>query len=149
MRRRAEILAYLAGLIDGEAYIGIKKCKPYKHLTGNVNPSYHERIQVRMVERGGLTLLCKTLGGWLYKEKANVERGRPLWCYQASDLKAANICAVLLPWLRVKRIQAEAVLELRKSRKKAKREWRTHKKSTIALRERLYLRVKKLNKVGV
>ena len=43
-------LAYIAGLMDGEAYIGIKKSKPYKSLTGRVNPSYHERIQIRMVD---------------------------------------------------------------------------------------------------
>lgn len=161
-----EILAYLAGLADGEAYIGIKKSKPYNNLTGRVNPGYHERLQIRMVDRRGLDVLCRTLGGWLYREKPHTAKGRPLWCYQASDLSAANILSALLPHLRVKRRQAICVLRLRASKQSAVRiktsvisnsRWGTpmtgqrsvHSIRTIAYRERLWLRCRELNRVGI
>lgn len=165
MSKRTEILAYLAGIADGEAYIGIKKSKPYRNLTGRVNPSYHERVQIRMVERAGLDLFCTTLGGWFYLEKPHAQKGRLLWCYQASDLKAANILRVLLPYLRVKKRQAATVLRLRESRGDCPRikttticrsRWGTpmtgmrtkHSHRTIVFRERLWLRCKRLNRIG-
>lgn len=166
MKIRTEILAYLAGLADGEAYIGIKKTKPYKHLWGRVNPGYHERIQIRMVDEPAIRLLAETLGGWYYKEKPSVAKGRPLFCYQVSDLAAAKICVLLLPFLRVKRVQAETVLRLRQSKDTAKRiktsvtcksRWGTpmtgmrslHSDETVALRESLWLRCRELNRVGI
>lgn len=166
MSKRTEILAYLAGIVDGEGYIGIKKSKPYNKLTGRVNPGYDERIQIRMVERGALRLLERTLGGWCYYEKAATKNRRPLFCYQASQLKAARICEILLPFLRIKRKQALAVLRLTENKASAKRiktkvvsrsRWGTpmtgqrsmHSVRTISLRESLWLLCKRLNKTGI
>lgn len=108
-----EILAYLAGLCDGEAYIGIKKTKANKHLTGRIAPGYHERIQVRMVDESAIKLLAETLGGWYYKEHQPHKKRRPLYCYQSNDLAAAKAAKILLPFLRIKREQAELILKLR------------------------------------
>lgn len=163
---RNEILAYLAGIIDGEAYVGIKKSRPYKHLTGRINPGYHERIQVRMVAEPCIKLLAKTLGGWYYEEKPHASKGRPLYCYQVSDLRAYQIAKILLPWLCLKRKQALLLIALRKNKNRDKRvahrvtmrsRWGMeiqvrrgqHSAATVAYRERLYLRCKALNKVGV
>jgi len=105
-------LAYIAGLVDGEAYIGIKKSKAYK-CQGRQTPGYHARIQVRMVDEAAIRFLAETLGGWYYKEKPNTHKGRDLFCYQASDLQAKNILSALVPYLRVKKRNAQAVLALR------------------------------------
>lgn len=165
MNRTNEILAYLAGIADGEAYIGIKKSKPYKNLSGRANYGYHERIQIRMVERGALSLFEHVLGGWCYPEKSHSKKGRPLFCYQASDRKAAEICKLLLPFLRVKRKQAITVLKLTANKISAKKvktqaisrsRWGTpmtgqrtkHSKSTISYRERLWLLCKYFNRTG-
>lgn len=105
-------LAYLAGLVDGEAYIGIKKTPAYK-CQGRRTPGYHARIQVRMVDEAAIRFLAETLGGWYYKEKPSAKRGRPLYCYQASNRRAEHILRVLLPYLRVKKDSAKTVLALR------------------------------------
>lgn len=105
-------LAYLAGLVDGEGYIGIKKSPAYK-CQGRITPGYHARIQVRMVNEAAIKHLAETLGGWYYKEKPNAHKGRLLYCYQASDAKAATVLKQLLPYLRVKKVSAETVLLLR------------------------------------
>lgn len=156
-------LAYLAGLIDGEGYIGIKKTTR-RDMT---SPAYHERIQVRMVDEPAIAFLASTLGGNYYFEKAHSHLGRPLFCYQASDLKACEVLRAVLPWLRVKRANALAVLELREL-KVAKRTRVVGEKNfpnshgtvrmvpvlaigedNLAARELLYLRCKELNRTGI
>lgn len=113
---KKEKLAYLAGLVDGEGYIGIKRSKPYKP-NNEISVKYHARIQVRMVDEIGIKLLKETLGGWYYKEKPSCNNGRPLYCFQASDKSAASILEKLLPYLIIKKRQAKTVLELTEMKK--------------------------------
>lgn len=145
-------LAYLAGLVDGEGYIGVKRTA----RRDATSPIYHERIQVRMVHEGAIRLLAETLGGNYYREKAHANNGRPLFCYQASDAKAAAILELLLPYLVVKRAAAENVLRLRASKNDPRarlrggmRQRRLMDPAVLAEREAIYLRAKELNRVGV
>jgi hypothetical protein len=119
-------LAYIAGLIDGEGYIGIKRSQPYQHLTGRVNPGYHARLCIKMVEESAIRFLAETLGGWYFEEKrpnGGLSKRR-LFSYQATDKAAAEVLRAVLPYLRVKRANAEAVLELRAMQENA-RQYRT------------------------
>jgi len=159
-------LAYLAGLVDGEAYIGIKKTQPNHKLTGRVNCGYHERIQIRMVDEPAIKLFTETFGGWYYKEKPHSHKGRLLYCYQASDNKASEILKLLLPYLTVKRKSAETVLKLRESKNNpvkiktsvvSQSRWgtpMTGQRTTLApevidFRESIYLLCKSINKGDV
>ena len=160
-------IAYLAGLIDGEGYIGIKKLKPTNRRR---SPSYQARIQVRMVEEAAIAFLAETLGGSYYLESAHAANGRPLFCYQASDAKAERVLRTVLPYLRVKRENAETVIAFRKwqaGQRKHRtkvtgyrdfRHWtgKPVRIPNLALSdeylfecERLYLRCKVLNRTGV
>ncbi len=145
-------IAYLAGLIDGEGYIGVKRTMR-KDAT---SPIYHERIQVRMVHEGAIALLAVTLGGNYYAEKPHANNGRPLFCYQASDAKACAVIERVLPYLIVKRASAENVLRLRVSKNDPRarlRGGRTQRRlmdpAVLAEREEIYLHAKSLNRVGV
>ena len=160
--------AYIAGLIDGEGYVGIKKLKPYKY-TGRVHPGYTERIQVRMVDEPAIKFIAEMCGGWYYREKPSCKNGRPLFCYQASDGAAAKILKTLLPYLRVKKEQAKTVLLLRRHKDLPRSQtmvkvpvsitgrWgkvitvrrERHCEKTIQYRELLWQKCKDLNKVGV
>jgi len=110
MTKRIE-LAYCAGLVDGEAWLGIKKTKAYA-CQDRVTPGYHAKIQVRMVDREGLELMSQIFGGRFRHEPAHC-KGRPIWCWAVSNLAAEKAIIALLPFLRVKRQQAEITLELR------------------------------------
>jgi hypothetical protein len=103
-------LAYAAGIVDGEGYVGIKKAKI---RPGCNTPGYHARIQIRMVDEAAIRFVSELLGGWYYQEKPHSDNGRPLFCFQASDQAAEQILAKLLPFLRVKKLNAETVLQLR------------------------------------
>lgn len=111
-------LAYLAGLMDGEAYIGIKKQKAYA-CQGRKTPGYHARVQIRMVNEDAIRFLAEVLGGWYHKERRPTANRRMLFCYYASDFAAEGIIAAVLPWLRVKRPNAKVVLALRHLQREA------------------------------
>lgn len=157
-------IAYIAGLIDGEAYIGIKKEKTLRN--GRVNPAYKERIQIRMVDEPAIKFLTETLGGNYHKEKSNAKNGRPLYCYAASDKLAVNILNTILPYLKVKKTVAELVLKLRNLKTNPDVEFVTitmrnrwgkdtqfrrsrHSEKHIEACEELWLKCKKFNKVGI
>ena len=105
-------LAYIAGIVDGEVYVGIKKSAAYK-CQERKTPGYCARLQIRMIDEEAIQFIASTLGGWYYPEKPHAENGKPLFCYQASDKRAEEILKILLPYLRVKKLQALNVLELR------------------------------------
>src|SRR3990167_6987924 len=144
-------IAYLAGLVDGEGYIGIKKTRsPH-----SVSPLYHERIQVRMVHEGSIKFLADTLGGKYYVEKPRSAQGRPLFFWQASDALACRILETLLPFLIIKRESALTVLALRVSKSdplsriRGGPTGRVMDPSILDHREALYLAAKALNHAPV
>ena len=144
-------LAYLAGIIDGEGYIGIKRTTRRDARS----PIYHERIQVRMTDEAAIQFLAATLGGNYYREQPHANDGRPLYCWQASDALACRILERVMPYLIVKRDQAENVLRLRASkldpraRRRGSPAARVMDVDVLAERETLYLRARDLNRTGI
>lgn len=145
---RIETLAYLAGIVDGEGYVGIKRT----HRKDAVSAIYHERIQVRMVDEGAIRLLRDTLGGSYYAERTPQAGRRALFCFQTSDAGAAAALDALLPYLRIKKPQARLVLKLRQSkgtaagRRHGSTSARTMPTRVLADRHRWYETIKKLNR---
>ena len=104
-------IAYIAGLIDGEGYLGIKKTP--RLYNGRVNPQYQERIQIRMVDEQAIEFITNTFGGTYHKESPHAAKGRPLYCFATTDKQSVKIITTILPYLRVKNRVAETVLRLR------------------------------------
>lgn len=149
---RKELHAYLAGIVDGEGYVGIKKTD---NRNDCVNPQYHERIQIRMVEEGCIKLFKNIFGGNYYKETHHSKYSkRPLFCYQASDKLASKIVKILLPYLCIKNRQAKLILKLRKSkdskesRLRGSSARRPMKPEIVNYRESLYQQIKQIHKGG-
>lgn len=140
-------LAYLAGILDGEGYVGIKKSTYGMRVTKDCrNPIYGERIQVRMKDEEPIKLFKEVFGGSYYKEKCS-----GMYCYQASNLIAIKIINALLPFIRVKNKECELLLKLRESKNDSRSlcrgspAKRTMAKDIVEFRENLYLEVKKLH----
>ena len=108
-----EKIIYCAGIVDGEGYVAIKKTKYARHCP---SPTYHERIQIRMINEEAINLFKEVFGGNYYYEKPHCKNGKPLYCYQASDLIAYKICKRLLPYLIIKKDNAERIMKLRESK---------------------------------
>ncbi len=137
---------YLAGILDGEGYIGISSRKMGKKR------NYVERISVVLSNKGGGLKVLKCFEGYyggkiykkkIYKYKKSFNTGHKLWVYEASFQKARKILIDLLPYLIIKKQQAELALKCGNNKTVADRKGVPTKE--LKRRYALYLKVKKLN----
>ena len=114
-------LAYLAGVLDSDGTIGIKRnTYAVRVIRDSEQPTYSERIHIRQVEPHALNLFSDTFGGRLGITKPSAAHARPLYYWGQTDRKAANTLLALLPYLRIKKAQAENCLALRVVKEQSK-----------------------------
>lgn len=119
---RKTTLAYLAGIIDADGTIGIKKNSYAMRVVKDCEQAtYSERVCVRQVEPEAVNLLHRLFGGSHRIDDPNAKRGKPLFSWQVTDIKAANLLRLLLPYFRIKKKQAENCLDLRSLKEQSKR----------------------------
>lgn len=137
---------YLAGILDGEGYVGITSRKRTK------GRNYVERVTIVLSERGsGLKVLkCfKTFyGGKIYKKKIyryknSFRTNSELWVYEISHQRARKMLIDLLPYLIIKKEQAKLAIKCGSNKTTADK--KGVPKKEIERRLKLYLKVKGLN----
>ena len=153
---KSERIAYISGIVDGEAYLGIKKSTWGMRNRKDVhNPTYSERIQIRMACKPILEFIKNEFGGTVYTEKRiyNSEKGytsrKIMSVYAATDKKAYNFIKEIFPYLIEKKTQAECIIRLRKNKEKPESKMRGGKNrkklmdsKIIVEREALYQKCK-------
>lgn len=151
-----EVFAYLAGAIDSDGTIGIRR-------RGRI---YQERICLKQVTPQVPELLKATFGGSLMLQAPSVTKGRPLWYWEVNNAAAANVARLLEPFLQIKVEQARLLMWLSEHKKSSPLVHASAVESmtgtgshmirrkvisdeSIAARDHAYLQIKKLNRVGV
>jgi hypothetical protein len=153
------VLAYCAGVIDSDGCIGIKRnTYAVRVIKDSRQPTYSERVEVRQVTPQAVHLLHRLFSGSLYVAKPSLKYGRPLITWSATDRRAAIALRFILPYLRVKKRQAQLCLRLRQLKEESKTArvafGRGHIGSAPRSRqlsksmEELYQQIKMLNRVG-
>jgi len=136
---KSEILAYTAGIIDGEGYIGISRGG--FHSSGT--PKYRMRVIVGTTSEELVRLLQYNFGGSVAKRKTTGNR-KQQWAWEIAALKAAKFLMKIYPYLLLKRKQAELCLSFQGEgipmRKATKAETKQRKK--------VILKIHELNKQG-
>lgn len=100
-------IAYIAGLFDGEGSINI-----FRKQNKSGSNSYYLEITITNTDFPVLNWLQSVLGGRVDKtSNVKLQSSRPLRRWRASCKDAHRILLVLLPYLRVKKIQAELAIE--------------------------------------
>lgn len=103
---RGELLAYIAGILDGDGYISLMKS-----LTAQALPYYQAKVGVVQLWPGeALRLIGKSLGGTVFGP-THRDGQRPTVRWEIWNKRAAIIICRLLPHLRVKLRQAQLLLE--------------------------------------
>ena len=152
--------AYLAGAIDSDGTIGIKRSTYAMRVRGDAgNAIFSERVALRQVTPIIPQMLKDRFGGSLYMTKPYSERGKPLYSWAATDLRAVECLRALLPHLRIKREQALNCLALRETKEASKSAKNARNRGhvgaaprPIALTEAMeasYARAKALNATGI
>jgi len=156
---KRERLAYLAGIIDGEGYVGIKKSTyGMRKRTDIKSPTYHEKVQIRMSCKKVLELFEKEFGGHcrseprIYQSKTGFKSYKVLSIYVVTDVSAARVIKAVRPYLIEKCVQADAILALRKSKESYKgkqhggTKGRTMLPEILAEREALYQSIRAIHR---
>ena len=154
-QRQTALWAYLAGLIDGEGSFVIQKTNIEKMAKSSRSktPRYLGVFCIGMVHREPLDLIQKTIGaGKVYEER--VPNRRSIWRIRfAGRLKIIEFIENLLPYLIVKKPQAEVLLDFITNWKTSGRKEHGFRdrvcSEELQRREEAYLKMRKLNAVGV
>jgi len=152
-QRQAVLWAYLAGLIDGEGSFVIQKTSVEKIAKSSRSrtPKYLAYFCIGMVDKAPLDLIRDTIGcGKVYEER--VPNRRSIWRIRfAGRLKLMPFIKELLPYLIVKKRQAEVLLDfcekwITPDNAGGKRKLVSDEE--LQRREEAYLIMRKLNAVG-
>lgn len=146
--RQAALYGYLAGILDGEGTLRINKMKP--------NPKFHiahtrytAGMSVGMVDKEPIDLLAKHLGGSVCIERAPSEGRRPIYRWAVSGRKSVfRALCLVLPYLRVKRPQAEILLDFILNYVDMRHQPKEVRRRELLRREELYHKMRELNAVG-
>jgi hypothetical protein len=137
-------LAYWAGFIDGEGYIGIYKYRNKDKW--HKSPTYSIQIGVALTDRRIIEQLCALFPGSRAKRKHRYPNSKTQYYWQAKGNRAAIVLTELLPFLRIKKTQARLALEFHKQ--KGKNPCRPLTDSELNLREEYYRKMRSLNSKG-
>lgn len=102
----SKTLAYLAGVIDSDGCITIKRRRVKTAAQWNMQAV----IFVRQVSDEAITLLHSTFGGRVRSHPSSTPGGRPLFHWEVERVKAAAAARKLLPYLRIKSRQARILI---------------------------------------
>lgn len=143
--REAVLLAYLAGIMDGEGTFAITKVKP----KGYTNLRYSARITLGMVEEEIIQLFIDRYGGKARVERVHGRKPVYRWARVGDSENTVRVIEELLPYLRAKKKRAEIVLEYIRTKKTTGFQ-RSQGVPADELRKRedFYQKVKELNAYG-
>jgi len=110
MPYKAEELAYIAGLVDGEGYIGLVKVTETRRIF-RTTYCYLPTIRISMCDREGIDFIDRLFKGniWFHQKQKG---WRDQWEWSAKGKKrVAEILKAILPYLKIKKRQAEVLIE--------------------------------------
>ena len=146
-----ETAAYVAGVVDGEGYIGVAKTKG----TGSMRSTrYAGVLIVGNTSRPSIEELVSVhgIGSVSYRRGGERTKGFYLWAIQSRS--ARDVLVRIRPYLVVKRAQADLVIEFVdgfesfKGGRPGKFGGQTVSDLELARRSRIYEELRRLNRVG-
>jgi hypothetical protein len=129
-------LAYIAGIVDGEGYIGITS-DGKKGKRGQIN--YRLRVTVTNTSEW----LCRYLrfyveGSIVYLRPLNDNR-QPCWQWQVDYKKAGNFLKLIVPYMHIKKPQAELAIKFQEAKSKRSTRAKTDEERAIEESQRITL----------
>lgn len=106
--------AYLAGCLDCDGAFSIKRSTYAMRVRGDASqPVFSERVMFAQVKYGITALLREYFGGSSHIDRQRTVNSHLIFRWQVTDKQAVQCVKAVLPYLVVKREQAELLLRLR------------------------------------
>jgi hypothetical protein len=102
-------LAYAAGVIDSDGCIAVRRS--VKAGEG-WQATYQPRVMLKQVTPQAVDLMESLFGGYRFVGNSTAKRGRPLFGWEVHSAAAVRVCESVLPYLRIKREQAQNAIEV-------------------------------------
>lgn len=104
--------AYVAGFIDGEGFVDIHRQATEKTMKsrGLKNPSFQPIVQISNSNKEVLDKIHATYGGSIYSRRKK-DGHKQIYSFVVTARKAEKLLTDILPYLVIKKIQAELVLK--------------------------------------
>lgn len=155
MTKKEQLLrAYLAGVLDGEGCININQMK---RLARNGNIYHTLYVTVGTTDNILPQLFHKTFGGSLMTRMVK-GYDKPRYIWQVAARKAKKVLLELLPYLKLKKEQAELAIEFATEKQKSPKLWDREKngnfkgvglsKERIKLYYQYWLKMKQLHQAN-
>jgi hypothetical protein len=105
-------LAYLAGILDADGSFSIHCQFPRGARKARGNPTLLPMIQIKQVQLEAIALLAEIFGGSIRQVRASSKNGKSLFYWRVESQNAVVVTKALLPFMRLKKRQAELLVEL-------------------------------------
>ena len=151
--QQAVLWSYIAGIVDGEGCLMMRKVNPnskcmQKTRTKYKNPKYMPMFSIGMVEKVIPDLIHK-LTGYSKVREERVQGRRSIWRFALSGSKVlVEFLENVYPYLIIKKPQADVVLDFYRNLETPKNRKLGLASHELLRREELYQKIKKLNSVG-
>jgi hypothetical protein len=133
-------LAYAAGIIDGEAHVGIER----KRANGQrKNPSHTPRLVVSVVDEALVRWFQAQFGGNVRSVPARGSGTRTVHIWYVSSRAAVHVLELVSPYLKIKRPHAALIIDFHRRRTNPCR--RGLSTQELAMRDTYYDAVRRLN----
>ena len=136
-----ESIAYTAGIIDGEGYVGIDRQS--NSCWGDCTPYYYARVAVANTGKQLISWLQSNWGGSVNHRTLKNPRARDLWVWVISTGHSAKLLSIILPYLVLKKKQADTVIRFSRLTSGV-----TRSRELIAKQQELYTEIKIYNRRG-
>ena len=104
-------LAYAAGVIDSDGYIGVHRSDYAMRVRGDAGQAvYAGRVQVKQVTPEAIDMLSALFGGYRGVGRAATTKRRPLYVWSVHSAACGPVLEAVLPYLRIKDAQARNAL---------------------------------------
>jgi len=138
-------LAYIAGIFDGEGWIGFRRIYRQKQYQKTDIPIRNEpACAISNSNRWLLEWFKFAFGGHIYKGKKTTPTGKEIYFWTIHTQQARIFLQAILPYLKLKRAEAELALKPNTRRKANK--WHPATKEERAIVEAEYILMKNLKK---
>lgn len=123
-------LAYIAGYFDGEGCVSVWKRRPAYTC---ISPRHILNIQISSTDKSGLDWInSRFKGKMLYAHNRTKSNSADSWKWLVSAKRAADILRLILPYLKLKRREAELAIQLQDDMQRHLHEPRNHGRRGIA-----------------
>ena len=109
------VMSYIAGIFDGEAYIGVTRQKAAKSGGKRRNDFYSLMIQVKATDKRMTDYLLEHVGGYYRTENRRTINGKLVHNWAIDGDRASSLLLAIRPYLVCKRDQADIGIRFRGS----------------------------------